>query len=207
MGNKPDQGKHKIKQPKQKQEKNVSKLYIGNLNLGIKENDLVELFGLNTTKYLRETCLLNMPMNDKTGQSKGYALLPAPKRVCDELLKLNEVNFHGSQIKIEEVKSTRGQSIVISSPARNQPVVVNENLLQQNSLQNLPLVPGKRNFCEAAQQRPSPYNTFIFTDSIPKGIRIYEFNSLLRNRKAKILNFPGSPSTQMLHYIDIHLLI
>ena len=161
----------------------MSKLYIGNLNLGVKENDLAELFGLNTTKYLRGTCSLNMPMNDKTGQAKGYVFVSAPKHVYDELLKLNEVNFHGSQIKIEEAKSTREQTIVSSSPAKNQPVVVNENLLQQNSLQNLPLVPGKRNYCEAAQQRPSPYNTLIFTDSIPKGIRMYEFNSLLRNRK------------------------
>ena len=74
-----------------------------------------------------------MPMKDKTGQSKGYAFVSAPKYVCGELLKLNEVNFHGSQIKIEEAKSTRGQTIVISSPAKNQPVVVNENLLKQNS--------------------------------------------------------------------------
>ena len=80
-----------------------------------------------------------------------------------------------------------------------------ENLKKQNSLQNLPLVPGKRNYCEAAQQRPSPYNTLIFTDSIPKGFYMYEFNSLLRNRKAKWLNFPGSSSKQMLHYIDIYL--
>ena len=92
---------------------------------------------------------------------------------CDEVLKLNEINFHGSQIKIEEAKSTREQTIAISSP--NQPVVANENLLKQNSLQNLPLVPGKRN-CEAAQQRFTLYNTLIFTDSIPKGIRMYEFN-------------------------------
>ena len=48
----------------------MSKSYIGNLNLSIKENDLVELFGLRTTKYLRETCSLNMLVNDKTGQSK-----------------------------------------------------------------------------------------------------------------------------------------
>ena len=34
---------------------------------------------------------------------------------------------------------------------------------------------------------------------------MYEFNSLLRNRSAKLLNFPGSSSKQMLHYIDIHL--
>ena len=48
-----------------------------------------------------------MPMNDKTGQPKGYAFVSAPKHVCDELLKLNEVNFHGFQIKIEKAKSTR----------------------------------------------------------------------------------------------------
>ena len=183
----------------------MSNLYIGNYNLGIKENDLVELFGLNTTKYLRETCSRNMPMNNKTGQSKGYAFMSAPKHVCDELLKLNEENFHGSQIKIQEAKSKREQTIVISSPAKNQPIVVNENLPQQNSLQNLPLVPGKRNYCDAAQQRPSPYSTLIFTDRILKGICMHEFNSLLRNRKAKMLNFPGSSSKQMLHYINIHL--
>ena len=30
-----------------------------------------------------------MPMNYKTGQSKGYASLSAPKYTLDELLKLN----------------------------------------------------------------------------------------------------------------------
>ena len=132
MENKADEGKHKIKEPEQKQEKNVSKLYIGNLNLGIKENDLAELFGVITTKYLKETCSLNMPMNDKTGQPKGYAFVSSPKHVRDELLKLNEVKSHGSRIKINEAKSTKKQTIVISSSAKNQPVNVNENLLKQN---------------------------------------------------------------------------
>ena len=50
MENKAGKGEHKIKQSEQKQEKNVSKLHIGNLNLVIKENDLAELFRLNTTK-------------------------------------------------------------------------------------------------------------------------------------------------------------
>ena len=57
VDNKADKGKHKTKQSKQKHEKNVGKLYIGNLNLRIDENDLAELFGLNTTKYLRENVL------------------------------------------------------------------------------------------------------------------------------------------------------
>ena len=34
---------------------------------------------------------------------------------------------------------------------------------------------------------------------------MYEFNSFLRNRKAQMLNFPGSSSRQMSHCIDIHL--
>ena len=176
MENKADKGQYKMKQSEKKQGTYVSKLHIGNLNPSINENDLVELFGLNTIKYLRETCSPNMPLNDKTGQSKEYAFVSVPKHVCDELLKLNEVKFYGSQIKIEEVKSTRGQTIFVSSPAKDQPVVVNNNLEKQNSLQNLPLVSGKRNYCEAAQPRASPYNTLIFTNSITKGIRMYEFN-------------------------------
>ena len=66
MEDKADKDKDKINQSEQKQEKNVSKLYTGNLNPNIKENDLEELFGLITTKYLRENFSLNMSMNDKT---------------------------------------------------------------------------------------------------------------------------------------------
>ena len=67
MENKTDKDKHKINQSGKKQEKNLSKLYIGNLNSNIKETYLVELFGLNTTKCLKGMCSLNLPMNDKTG--------------------------------------------------------------------------------------------------------------------------------------------
>ena len=90
----------------------MSKLYIGNYNLGVKENDLVELFGLNNTKYLRETCSLNMPMNDKTGQSKGYAFVPAPKHVCDELLKLNEENFMALKSKLKR-RNPKGSKLYL----------------------------------------------------------------------------------------------
>ena len=48
-------------------------------------------------------------------------------------------------------------------------------------------------------------NTLIFTDSIPKGIRMNDFNKLIKNRKAKTLNFPGASSRQLLHYMDVHL--
>ena len=54
--------------------------------------------------------------------------------VYDELFKLNEGKLYGSLIKIEETKTTRGKTIVVSSPAKNQPVVVSKNLEKQNSL-------------------------------------------------------------------------
>ena len=133
-------------------------------------------------------------MNHKTGQSKRDTFMS--EHVCNELLKVNDVKFYGSQIKIEEAKSTKGQTIVFSSPAKNQLLVVNKNLEKRNLLQNLPLVPGKQNYCEATQPRPSPYNTLIC---------MYEFNSLLRNGKAQIINFPGSSSKQMSYYTDMHL--
>ena len=46
MENEADIGKYKTKQSEQKQEKNVSKLYIRNLSPSIKENDLVGFFVL-----------------------------------------------------------------------------------------------------------------------------------------------------------------
>ena len=32
-----------------------------------------------------------------------------------------------------------------------------------------------------------------------------EFNGLIKNRKAKMLSFPGASSRQLLHHMDIHL--
>ena len=80
-----------------------------------------------------------MPINDKTGQSKRFAFIPA-QIMCDELLKLNETNLNGSQIKIEKTKSTRRQEIIVSSPTKIQPVGGNNHLGKQSTLQISPLV-------------------------------------------------------------------
>lgn len=62
------------------------------------------------------------------------------KIMCDKLLKLNETNLNGSQIKIEKTKSTRGQEIIVPSPTKIQPVDGNNHLGKQNTLQISPLV-------------------------------------------------------------------
>ena len=61
MENKADKDKHKINQS----EKGKNRMKV---NYIWKRIDLVELFGLNTTKYLREISSLKMPINDETGQ-------------------------------------------------------------------------------------------------------------------------------------------
>ena len=62
------------KQSSGKKNKNEPKnIYIGNLSLDTKIDDLYELFGLRSTKYLREPCKINMPVNENTGKCKGFA--------------------------------------------------------------------------------------------------------------------------------------
>ena len=34
---------------------------------------------------------------------------------------------------------------------------------------------------------------------------MYKFNRPIKNRKAKMFNFPGAPFHQLLHYLDVHL--
>ena len=73
-----------------KKNKNESKkIYIENLNLDTKIDDLYELFGLRSTKYLRETCKINMPVNENMGKCKGFAFALVPEYVQKEILKWN----------------------------------------------------------------------------------------------------------------------
>ena len=42
----------------------------------------------------------------------------------------------------------------------------------------------------------------IFCESIPRGIRVHEFNSLIKKGYVKMKSFPGAASKELLHYID-----
>ena len=50
---------------------------------------------------------------------------------------------------------------------------------------------------------PTSSKTLIFTGSIAKGIRMYEFNRFIKNGKATMFNFHGASSHQMLQYLDL----
>ena len=75
--------------------------------LGTKIDDLYELFGLRSTKYLRETCKINMPVNENTGKCKGFAFALVPEHVQKEILKLNGITLENRTIVIGDATSTR----------------------------------------------------------------------------------------------------
>ena len=54
--------------------KNVRKktLIVKNLAPSVVLEDITELFGLNSTKYLRENCSIELPLNLKETNNKGY---------------------------------------------------------------------------------------------------------------------------------------
>ena len=78
--------------------------------------------------------------------------------------------------------------------SRRPQVVVNNYPEKQKTFARLPITPGKDKYSQTVKAKPEPAHTFIFTDSIPKGRRMNEFNGLIKSRKAKMLNFPGASS-------------
>ena len=67
----------------------MRKIYVRNLSLNVAVNNLYELFGLLSTLYLRESCSVEMSINEKIGKSRGLAFISCPEHVSNELIKLN----------------------------------------------------------------------------------------------------------------------
>ena len=96
------------KQSSGKKNKNEPKnIYIGNLSLDTKIDDLYKSLGLRSTKYLRETCKINMQGNGNTGKCRGFAFALLPKHVQKEILKLNGITLENRIIVIENATSTK----------------------------------------------------------------------------------------------------
>lgn len=81
------------------------RIYVGNLDASVAGDDLTQLFGLKATPFLEKTCCVEIATDAKTGKSKNFAIVTVPETVHSELLKLNEIEFHGKKIVIEEAKT------------------------------------------------------------------------------------------------------
>ena len=68
---------------------------------------ICELFGLNQTSYLQDTCSLDILMNSKTGKFKGFDSIRTPAHISDELIKIDVIAYHDNALRVEGTTSTR----------------------------------------------------------------------------------------------------
>jgi len=83
----------------------LKRIYVGNLGTNVTQDDLINLFGLAATPYLKNSCTVEIATCEKTGKSKNFAFITVPEHVNDELMKLNGIEFYGRQLVIEEAKT------------------------------------------------------------------------------------------------------
>ena len=73
-------------------------MFIENLHSDTTEEDPYKLFGLRSAQYLKQNCLVNMPLINKTGKSKGFAFIVTPEKVHQDLLKLDGIDLLGRKL-------------------------------------------------------------------------------------------------------------
>ena len=182
------QRKHRVQHSTQQQIKNQQKRKKN--KLWNKRNNLNELFGVKTTHYLQESW-----------QKTGKLFILCPDHVFNELIKLNGIYFLKTYIIVEAAPSTRSRVSqgATNSVTRRLQVAVNHFPENQDVYFKSSVVPDNRSCAETMQ---SLRTVIIFADSIPQGIRIHEFNSLVRKSYAKMKPFPEATSKKLLHYVD-----
>ena len=134
-------------------------MHVGNLDENISEEDLHELFGLKSTRYLQDTCKVEVIKDKRKGISRKFAYVTASDHVSKELLKLNGKTFKERPLTIEEVNKLPNSPV--QSPTKTSPSVVinhypeNQTTFQnkRTSQNNLPIVPGKQKYRNVTIQK------------------------------------------------------
>ena len=116
-------------------------------------------------------------------QPFASATVTAPVHVCEELLKLHGIVFHGNPLVIEMSKSPLEQS----------------NHYSQPPLQPPPIQRVIHNYGNAVN--PKRKDNTLFAGSIPKGMRMKDLNSRVKGGKIHLKSFPGTKASQLNHYI------
>ena len=143
------------KQSSGKKNKNKPKnIYIGNLSLDTKIDDFHELFSLRSTKYLRKTCKINIPMNESKGRCKGFAFALVPEHVQKEILKLNGITLENIIIVIEDATSIRKRDAKNVQKTSKPPLAVtNKHPENQNVFSSSKLLAGMKNYVRTIRSK------------------------------------------------------
>ena len=87
--------------PKESTDK-ISKLYVGNITADTTEEDIMQLFGLNTTTFLRNNTKVQVFHNTN---SKTFTIVQLFYRDAVEIIKLNGVEYKSRKLVIEITKN------------------------------------------------------------------------------------------------------
>ena len=152
----------------------------------------------------RETYDKSKPANILS--SSRYQLLEPPSENV-ELVSENFQNTDALRLPGNDKELRRNRNVLNSqnTGSKRPSVVIIKYPERQTEFSRPPVISGTKLFSEASQPSKDQRNILIFTDSIPKGIRIREFNSFTENGKTKMVSFPGATSNEILHYLDVHL--
>ena len=136
------------------------------------------------------------PINNKTEKFKGFAFIRAPAHITDECIKLDGIAYHNNELRAEDATSTRKRtSNNISYKSRRPSVVVNNYHENQHSY-------GRKFSASESKFSKRKKQIVIFSDSIPRGIKLCEFNYWLHKGYAHLKSFPGGTSKELLYYVE-----
>ena len=153
-----------------------------NLHQSVTVDDLYKLFGLRSTNYLRNNCHIEIILFNNVYQSFASAIVTAPARVCEEILKLNGIDFHDNLLATEMLKSPLEQLNHYFQPPLQPPPI-------QSVIHNY------GNSVNANQK-----DAALSADSIPKGMTMKDLISRVKGGKIHLKLFPGAKASQLNHY-------
>ena len=100
------------------------------------------------------------------------------------------------ELRIEDATSTRKRaSNSISNKSRRSSVIVNNYPENQHSY-------GRKSSASESKFTKRKNQIVVFSDSIPRGIRLREFNYWLHKVYAQLKSFPGGTSKELLYYVE-----
>ena len=109
----------------------------------------------------------------------------------NELIKLYGIAYHDNELRVEDATLTRKRTNNnTSNKSRRLFVVVNNYPQNQHSY-------GRR-----SSASESKFSKRIF-DSIPRGIKLHEFNYWLHNSYVQVKSFPDGTSKKLLYYVEL----
>ena len=138
-----------------------------------------------------------MPVNEKTGKYKGFALALLPKHVQKEILKLNGIILENRIIVMEDAASTRKRDTKNFQKTSKLPLVVsNKHPENQDVFNSSNLSAGMKTYIGTIQSKEKK-KSYIIGDSHLNRIRKSKFKESIPNARVYVKSFSDANTNQL----------